>query len=200
MVLISGFSFLANQSFAQEVNKSKQTKPDVKIKVNKEFDDKGNVTRYDSTYSYSWSSNGQFSTNIDSLFMGFNHSFRVGGEFDSMLNNFGFDWPFGENDMFTQPFANHNKQLEEFFRNHQTPADSTFGGMNKESFTRDFWEMQQQHQKLMEEFFHQFKIHRDSLIINPNDTIPSKETPRGKIKPEKQNYFPRSKMTKTINV
>jgi hypothetical protein len=203
IMMISGFTFFAEQSFAQEANKGKQTKPDVKIKVNKEFDNKGNITRYDSTYSYTWSNNGQMPTNIDSVFVGFNHNFKFGGDLDSMFNNFGSNWPFEGNDLFSQPFSHQDKRLEEFFRNHQLhkfPSDSTLGCNPHDFFNRDFKEMLKQHQRLMDDFFHQFNSERDSLITPPIDTLPSKVIPKSKIKIEKQNEIQNSKPNKTISV
>jgi hypothetical protein len=56
----------------QQKNKESAIKPDENIQVNKEYDDQGNLTRYDSIYSYSYSSNGKLN---DSIKMQFQKSF-----------------------------------------------------------------------------------------------------------------------------
>lgn len=41
--------------------------PDERVEVNKEYDEDGNLVRYDSTYSYSYSSSGMSGVQMDSL-------------------------------------------------------------------------------------------------------------------------------------
>lgn len=64
------------------------SKPDVKINVNKEYDNNGNISKYDSSYSWSYSSSGN-AVNIDSLMKSFNLSF--GGNLPDDF--WGFDNP-----------------------------------------------------------------------------------------------------------
>lgn len=63
-------------------------KPDVKIEVNKDYDKNNNIVRYDSSYSYSYSSSGSFPP--DSIFSKLNWpGIRKFGD-----NSFGFKDPF----------------------------------------------------------------------------------------------------------
>ena len=70
---------------SQEVKKTYPSKPDVKYKINKEYDEQGNIIRFDSTYSYSWSSIDSMHVDVDSIFKQFNQNsfFDLG----SMLNH-----------------------------------------------------------------------------------------------------------------
>jgi len=198
--IISGFAFLTNQCFAQEVKKEKQNKPDVKIRVNREYDDKGNITRFDSTYSYSWSGTGEAPANIDSIFRGFNQTFGFRDDLDSMLNHMGFSWPFEEEDFFSQPFSQHKKQFEEFFRHNQFPTDSSVENSSNNFLSRDFQKMLEQHQELMDHFFDRFYLNSDSLMIYHNDSIFQNLLPSGKFMPDKQNDRQNSRTEKTISV
>lgn len=55
------------------------TKPEVKIKVNKQYDDRGNIVKYDSTYSYFYSSPGGkiLESSNDSVFNKFRNFFNT---------------------------------------------------------------------------------------------------------------------------
>lgn len=55
--------FMLSTTIAQ---KSDTIKPEIVIKINKHCDEKGNVIKYDSSYSYSWTSRSD-STDIDSV-------------------------------------------------------------------------------------------------------------------------------------
>src|SRR4030042_2806524 len=73
--------------------KGKKGQPDVKIDVRREYDENGNISTYDSSYSFSWSYDG--SMDMDSIF-------------ESLRNNFGIS-PFAEDDFFGMPFENHHQ-------------------------------------------------------------------------------------------
>ena len=72
-----------DQLLSSKQNKIEETgdtlnKPQVKIKVNKQFDDKGNIVEYDSTYSYYYSSPGGNLKHLsnDSVYNGFRSFFN----------------------------------------------------------------------------------------------------------------------------
>ncbi|XMO85548.1 hypothetical protein AAFN75_12195 [Algibacter sp. AS12] len=93
-------------------------KPDENITVNKEYDENGNLTRYDSIYSYSYSSNEKVN---DSLKMEFQKHFNSHSFFnDSFFNDFfGRDSDskqFHSENFFHDGFMNHNQQIEHMMR------------------------------------------------------------------------------------
>jgi hypothetical protein len=90
VIVLSMFFNVGRNLHAQDKGK-KQGQPDVRIDVKREFDKNGNISRYDSSYSFSWSYDG--STDMDSLL-------------ESLRNNFGIS-PFGEGDVFNMPHGNH---------------------------------------------------------------------------------------------
>jgi len=111
-----------------------QTIPDKNITVNKEYDEHGNLIKYDSIYSYSYSSNGKLS---DSLRKQFEQHFKQHSIFsDSFFNNFfgsgSGSQDFNPNDFFYQGFMNQDQQIKNmmkrmdsiqqlFFNQHASP-------------------------------------------------------------------------------
>jgi hypothetical protein len=105
----------------------KPNKPKTSIKVNKEFDKDGNLIRYDSTYSYSYSNN-----DIDPLLS------------DSVLNafkdQFNKSYFFSNEPYFQHYFFNDSLMMNDFykkdffinrFRNNSQAMDSLFLKMDK---------------------------------------------------------------------
>ena len=96
--------------------------------MNKEYDENGNVIRYDSSYTYSWSGNPD-EINTDSLMRNFGFSFNqgigIGDEFFSDIPEF-----------FRSPFSNFENiqkqhlQMMEQFRN----ADKMFENLQQQMF------------------------------------------------------------------
>jgi hypothetical protein len=65
---------------------------------------------------------------------------------------------------------------------------------------KDYREILKQQQQRMEQFFQQFYQNQQPLISAPDDTIPSKQQPKEKVKPENQNYNRSKKTEKIITV
>jgi len=167
-------------SQAQEINTGKSDKPDVRVKVNKEFDDKGNLTRYDSAYFYSWSGTGQIPFDADSFHGTFPRSFRF--DQDSAIYP-----PFGLNDKRINDFFKlHSEQgfktpedsvysynkFKEFFQHHQALVDSFYNEDPLHYFEKEFEEMMKQNQRLMDQFFNQNPFRGKPRFENPpKDTI-----------------------------
>lgn len=80
--------------------------PKVDIRVNKQYDDKGNLIAYDSTYSSVYNSVAGDSLGMDSLFQGFQRNF---GQRFPFLNDPGF------NDLFFQDTLMHNDFFHDDF-------------------------------------------------------------------------------------
>lgn len=116
---------------AQQENVTpKQNEPKVQINVNREFDENGNVVRYDSTYSWLWSS-------TDTAGMGAQFHFKqsfgndpFGYEFfsDSFIPGFNdslFSDPFmGQ---FDQDFMNFDRMMEEQMKMFEEMQKMMFG-------------------------------------------------------------------------
>jgi hypothetical protein len=121
----------ASSAFGQSGNKLKpNNQPQIHSNVNREYDDKGNVIRYDSTYTWSWSNMDTTGTMLaDSMLSGFS---PLGDKnFMNPFSTFGNDSPFLE--QFSNPFLNDSlsdigkqiqrmmKQQEEFSRQFMQP-------------------------------------------------------------------------------
>mgnify|MGYP003972198063 FL=1 len=85
-LIISNFSFAQIEVY---IDTSKTESPNESWNVNKRYDKDGNIIQYDSSYSYSYSSNGEY-LNIDSLIsnFGMNNFFSNPFEIDSTFNFF----------------------------------------------------------------------------------------------------------------
>ena len=109
LVFTTGFTFLQ----AQE----KQTKPEEKTIVNKEFDEDGNLIKYDSTFVWSWSGDSafQFGFPMNDFFSGKN----LPGVDESILDSV---FPFDAEKLF----------FDEFFSKDFDELLQQLNGMNTE--------------------------------------------------------------------
>lgn len=109
----------SGQDNSQQKTKESTVTPDENITVNKEYDEFGNLKRYDSIYSYSYSSNGKLS---DSLKLQFQQHFNN----HSLFNNSFFD-DFFEKDsisgggfypdnFFQKGFIDHNQSIQHMMK------------------------------------------------------------------------------------
>jgi hypothetical protein len=127
--------------------------PDVKIKVNREFDKDGNVVKYDSTYTWSWSSDGN---------QNFSVQFFNDTATSDLLQHFdNFDF---FDDSFFRPFGNNMDSL--FSRD---PNVMNFGNME-----RQMQEMIQRQQQMMRVFFGEPP---SEIIPEPKNDKPKQENP-----------------------
>lgn len=111
-----------NHSLLQ--NKDSLSKPQVHIKVNKQYDNKGNIIRFDSTYSYAYSSpKGEIKLSNDSVFKQFHTFFNTTHPnfFDNKNHNLFFNdslfkYDFFNNDYFQKRFELNQKMFEQMFK------------------------------------------------------------------------------------
>lgn len=103
---------------AQENPKDQDSKaivPKENVQVNKEYDEFGNLIKFDSIYSYSYSSNGKIN---DSLFLKIQEQFSKNRFFSDTFKNdfFAQDSNFFQNDFFSKGFFNHNQQINQMMK------------------------------------------------------------------------------------
>ena len=67
---------ILNPLFGQEKEDQNSNKPEVKIDVQKEFDEQGNVVGYDSSYNWYWSGKEFTNMSFDSIFEHFHDDFN----------------------------------------------------------------------------------------------------------------------------
>jgi hypothetical protein len=166
--------FSQNISGQKQDNPAKENgnKPKVDIKVNKETDKDGNITRYDSTYSWSWSSDGNTPENVDSVFNSMrSHFFRNSIFNDSLFLSMPLD--------LKVPFYN-DSTLDSYFESDF--FNNGFGNMEK---------LFREHNKLMEKYFH----HEPLLKVPDNkETLPSDKNGES-AKPSEQNKIKTEKIS-----
>ena len=96
--------------------------PKEDIKVNKEYDENGNLIRYDSTYTYYYSNIEGDVIAADSIFNNFrnmfedNYSFSTMPYFNDLFSEDGLlKYDFYKNDFFHERFMNNMQQLKRLF-------------------------------------------------------------------------------------
>lgn len=103
-------------------NKQKTTekalKPDENIQVNKEYDEQGNLTKYDSIYSYSYSSNGKLNDSLKMQFLKHfnNHSFFNDSFFDDLFKQDSITGHFNPKNFFYDGFMNQDEQIKNMIK------------------------------------------------------------------------------------
>jgi hypothetical protein len=127
--------------FAQKKPDSKK-QPDEQIKVNKEYDENGNLIGYDSTYVRSWSSDTTLNrTDLDA----------IRKEMESMMKGGGFGFFFGDSvDFAHDPFRDLHKDFFERF--HGGIPDSAFNWNDTTNMQFPFSGFDQMHEQMMKQF------------------------------------------------
>jgi hypothetical protein len=123
------------QAQVKEENTAKgDENPKTNITVNKEYDDQGNLIKYDSTYSYSYSNTDADSLSDDSIFNvfrdQFNHRFNFSEDpffkdfffQDSVMN----DTDFLDDDFFIKRFKDNMDQMEDLFQQMDSVKNNFF--------------------------------------------------------------------------
>ena len=178
IILTLGFLMLTQNISGQKKGnptKSDNNKPKVDIKVNKQVDKNGNITSYDSTYSWSWSSDGSIPEDIDSIFKSFhNENFNFSIFNDSLF----FSMPLGFNPSVLNDSIGNHEFYKDFF-------DEDFGNIEK------FFN---QHNQLIEKYFR----HDPYLKIPDNSKVnPPAEKNDNKIAPKQNNKIKTEKISGT---
>ena len=164
--------------------------PEYKIDVQREYDEDGNLKRYDSTYIYSWSGPGNI--DLDSVMKNFKNNFDfdfLGPDMD--FHSYSFDQPlFNDStgssvlpENFHHYFHSFNfPEFKDFFH------EDFFNSPGNENIMKRFFEDHQKMMDLIRKRFgtipHHFEYNFDS-IPSP-DTNPYQNTP-AEPKPKKQS-------------
>ncbi|MFA8433569.1 MAG: hypothetical protein ACEPOZ_03535 [Marinifilaceae bacterium] len=153
LILLFASILLSYNGMAQE-KKEKKCKPNEEIKVNKEYDEQGNLIRYDSTYVYTWSSDSTFRFNdsiihpqMDEIRKMMKERFHRFTPSDSV-----------ESGVFGHPFFDHNFFGKDFFKD-----DFFSGSFPDEDFFKDFEKMMEEQMNFRHENMEHLQQHMDSI-------------------------------------
>ena len=181
-VLFSLLNICLSASILAQNTDKKQNLPRENSKVTKEYDEKGNLTKFDSVYTYSWSGDTAMMKSISPEEL----SKMFGGSFGFFSDSTSKDNPFFEDfdQLFAQPFNGTRdsvfmKQFKQFhqFKDFQFPNDSVafnfnfpddFGDENGTGKTDSLSSKSPFHsfgnqQKSMEEMMQLFELHRKEM-------------------------------------
>jgi hypothetical protein len=164
MILLC-ISFLSTSVLAQLNKPNKQPKKD--IKVNREYDENGNLTRYDSTYVYTWSSDSTFQIMNDSSFFREMDMSKMQKRMQEQLNRFfgpdslrqnGKGHPFFSDDFFNNDFFDTDFFDSQMFRRNFNNRDSS-----QNDFYKEFDEMIKKRRHFRQEHNSKMQRELDSL-------------------------------------
>lgn len=114
------FCLLFFNCSGQNKQKSEENtiKPDENVQVNKEYDEFGNLVKYDSIYSYSYSSNSKLQDSLKLQFQQhFNtHSFFNDSFFDDFFKPDSLSGNFNPDNFFYKGFMNHDDQIKNMMK------------------------------------------------------------------------------------
>lgn len=138
ILFFSGSFYTVNaQNMSEPGSPGDPSKPDVQIKVNKELDKDGNVIRYDSSYTWSWSSDGSrpfpsdffTDSNKTDFFKPFENNFFFGNDLkENYFDPFGFSNDSVFNDYFSNPDINKlHKEIQDMLKQQQKMMEEFFG-------------------------------------------------------------------------
>lgn len=111
-------------------------KPKGSWKVNREFDENGNLISYDSTYVYSWSSvegDSIDNANADEIFKNFRQYFYRQNGNTGLMNSFMNDSLYGGNDFFEDEFFS-NRMMSRHFQEQIRYMDSIRNEFLKQNY------------------------------------------------------------------
>lgn len=183
LLILASIFFIINPVFSQDENENTSKDPNTQINVIIEYDDEGNLTRYDSTYTWSWSGDA-YLIDFDSLMDNWNQHFR---EFEFYLNDpqagwfENSDYMFDFNDL-DSTFSEYYQQWDEEFQQQQQEFLK-----HREEFMEHFQNYMDEHRKLIEKYF-------NDPLMEEGDTIPD---PTGTQNPSQQKNIKNIKI-KTI--
>jgi hypothetical protein len=137
-----GSSGLAETKKAAPLKGDSLAKPRIDVKVNKQYDDKGNIVRFDSTYSYFYSGpKGSMQLGNDSVFSSFRSFFEKSHPdlMDRRTNNIFFNdslfkYDFFNDDYFQRRFELNTKMFEDMYRQ----MDSIKRGFMKQNYPNGY--------------------------------------------------------------
>src|SRR5512136_3308245 len=123
-IALSVFSISCGGQKGKQSDESKagSNMPEANVKVDKQYDDNGNLIKYDSTYSYYYSNISKDPGKRDSIFDNFRKSFNQSFSFskDPFFNDLFFQdsllkYDFYKKDFFLNRFRNNMRQMDSLF-------------------------------------------------------------------------------------
>ncbi|MEZ5084626.1 MAG: hypothetical protein R2750_14470 [Bacteroidales bacterium] len=137
-IIALALSFLITGCNGQTKQETKNRKtdasnPETNIRVNKEYDENGNLIRYDSSYSYFYSNIENDTTLEDSVFLNFRNYFNNRYRFSNepFFDNYFFEdsllhYDFFKHDFFSNRFRRNMEYMDLLFREMDSMKNSFF--------------------------------------------------------------------------
>ena len=181
-VVLSFISFfiLLSPVLAQNEDELQDNKPKVEIDVKKQFDENGNITGYDSSYSWTWKGENFPIEDLDSIFRKFHKNFdQFSFHFPPIPYFFYHDNPLNDSLwMSFHNFDNLGELFNDFDFEDYIPSEDFYNKFSDqhEDFLKRYNEYLKEHQKLIEKYFHE-PFHNEDLYngIEQNKYSPDKD-------------------------
>ncbi len=184
-VVLSFISFFIMLSpvFAQQEDKLRDNKPKAEIDVNKQYDENGNITGYDSGFSWTWKGENFPVEDLDSIFNEFHSKFYISwNEYfahpsDSFnISHLNFD---NFNKYFDRNFDIDKYLPDEDFYQEYLPDEQFLDQLSKkhDDFIDRYNEYLKEHQKLIEKYLQEpFYKEEENPEVKPNKNIQNKKS------------------------
>ena len=120
LVFIPIFVVLFLEGFSQEKNlkPTDSTMPKENIQVNKQYDENGNLTRYDSIYSYSYSSSNKMNDSLQAVFQKYFKDKNVfpDGFFEDFFKQDSVTGKFNYDTLFSNGFGQQQGEIQQIMK------------------------------------------------------------------------------------
>ncbi|OQX77507.1 MAG: hypothetical protein B6D61_07080 [Bacteroidetes bacterium 4484_249] len=161
------FFIMLSPVFAQQEDEFLKNKPQVKIDVNKQYDNYGNIIGYDSSFSWTWMGKNLPVEKLDSVFKQLHSDFEFSWDDYNILPADSLDISFFNSDNLDKYF-DRDFNLDNYFPDEQFSEQFS---EKQDAYISRFNEYLKEHQRLIEKYFREPFKEEENLEIKPNNNI-----------------------------
>ncbi|GAA4281704.1 hypothetical protein [Gaetbulibacter aestuarii] len=118
LIHVSILSFLLGHAQEKQMKQTDSVMPKENIQVNKEYDENGNLTRYDSIYSYSYSSSDKMNDSLKTVFERYfkNNHVMPDNFFDDFFKKDSISGRYNMEELFSQSFGQQQGEIKNIMK------------------------------------------------------------------------------------
>lgn len=110
--------FFVGHTQEKNLKQTDSTMPKENIQVNKQYDENGNLTRYDSIYSYSYSGSNKMNDSLNAVFESYfkNKNVMPDNFFDDFFKQDSISGKYNLEELFSQGFGQHQGAIKNIMK------------------------------------------------------------------------------------